>query len=125
VERLDFIFAALDLGLGAAAFVEAFLLAEERGFEVFAFLALLSWVSLRFAASEDALARRCAVFAIWPTADPTPRAIAVSRSVGLAAFLGMIDSSSQTLRGRGLTGDRLLLPPPASAATDFVLRVRA
>jgi hypothetical protein len=84
--RLVF-FLAFDFGFRVAAFLPAFFLADGFGFEALAFLTALLALSIT---SEDAVAKRWAVFSILPTVEPTPRAIVVIRSGELTAFLTMI-----------------------------------
>jgi hypothetical protein len=53
-------------------------------------LVFLPCVLAALTASVEAAAKRWAVFAILPTAEPTPRAIVVMRSFELRTFVGMI-----------------------------------
>lgn len=89
------------LAFGVTFGLPVFLLEDFRGFDRAAFLpAALA----PFTTSDETAARRCAVFAILPTADPTPRAMVVIRAVEFAVFFGIV-SPVETLRGFGLTGD--------------------
>jgi hypothetical protein len=88
--------------LGVLAFgLPVFFLEDFGGFDRVAFLA---GALAPFTTSDETAARRCAVFAILPTADPTPRAMVVIRAVEFAVFFGIV-SPVETLRGFGLTGD--------------------
>jgi hypothetical protein len=86
---------AFGVTLGFTFGLPVFFLEDFRGFDRVAFLpAALA----PFTTSDETAARRWAVFAILPTADPTPRAMVVIRAVELAVFFGIV-SPVETLRG--------------------------
>jgi hypothetical protein len=92
--------------LGVLAFavtvgLRVFFLEDFPGFDRDAFLPA---ARAPLTTSVETAARCWAVFAILPTADPTPRAIVVIRPVEFAVFFGIV-SPVETLRGFGLTGD--------------------
>jgi hypothetical protein len=86
---------------GVTVRLRVFFLVDFTGFDRVAFLPA---ARAPFTTSVETAAKRCAVFAILPTADPTPRAIVVIRPVEFAVFFGIV-SPVETLRGSGLTGD--------------------
>jgi hypothetical protein len=83
------------LAFGVAVCLRVFFLEDFAGLDRVAFLpAALAPLTT----SVETSARRCAVFAILPTADPTPRAIVVNRPLEFAVFFGIV-SPVETLRG--------------------------